>query len=268
MSTLTDRTIAALRSSNDAVSATVRALDDADLDRPSGSADWDVAQVLSHMGSAAEIGLASLRCALAGEPSPGMDANQVVWDRWDALGQRAKADGFLEWSERLVCAYEALDDTTRRDVRFRLSFMPEPVDAEFMTGLLLNEHLMHAWDVHVAFDPTATVPAGDAGVLLDQQLGSLGVLLGFLGKPGGLDGATADLRVVTAEPGREFGLSITESVGLVEAPVSADGVVLAPTEAFVRLLAGRLTSQHTPDGVDVEGGRVTLEQLRRVFPGF
>ncbi len=268
MSTLTDRTIAALRASNDALSATVRTLDDADLDRPSGSAAWDVAQVLSHMGSASEIGLASLRSALAGEPSPGMDANQVVWDRWDALGQRAKADGFLEWSERLVTAYEDLDEATRRDVRFRLDFMPQPVDAEFMTGLLLNEHAMHAWDVNVAFDPAAAVPAVEAGVLLDQQRGSLGVLLGFLGKPAGLDGATADLRVVTGEPDREFGLAISQSVGLVESPVAPDGVVLAPTEAFVRLLAGRLTPEYTPVDVAVEGSAVTLDQLRRVFPGF
>jgi hypothetical protein len=37
-------------------------------------------------------------------------------------------------------------------------------------------------------------------------------------------------------------------------------------EAAIRLMGGRLTPQHTPDGVR-STGNVSLGDLRRVFPG-
>ena len=40
-----------------------------------------------------------------------------------------------------------------------------------------------------------------------------------------------------------------------------------PLEAAIRLLSGRLTAQHTADDVHVSGN-VTLDDLRRVFPGY
>jgi hypothetical protein len=66
MSTLADRTIAALRSNHDELAARVRGFDEQDLARQSGSSQWDVAQVLSHLGSGAEIGLATLQTGVAG----------------------------------------------------------------------------------------------------------------------------------------------------------------------------------------------------------
>ena len=79
MTTLIDRTIAALRTNHDDLSALVRRLDAADLERLSSASEWTVAQVLSHLGSGAEIGLASLRAALTGEDAPAQDFNQSVW---------------------------------------------------------------------------------------------------------------------------------------------------------------------------------------------
>ena len=38
-------------------------------------------------------------------------------------------------------------------------------------------------------------------------------------------------------------------------------------EAALRLLAGRLKAPYLPDGVEVTGN-VTLDDLRRVFPGY
>ena len=40
-----------------------------------------------------------------------------------------------------------------------------------------------------------------------------------------------------------------------------------PLEAGIRLMAGRLKPEHTPAGVDVTGN-VTLDELRKVFPGY
>ena len=40
-----------------------------------------------------------------------------------------------------------------------------------------------------------------------------------------------------------------------------------PAEAFVRLTAGRLVPERTPDGVTVDGP-LSLDDLRKVFPGY
>jgi hypothetical protein len=40
-----------------------------------------------------------------------------------------------------------------------------------------------------------------------------------------------------------------------------------PLEAGIRLLAGRLTPEHTPSGVAVTGN-ITLDELRTAFPGY
>jgi hypothetical protein len=51
-------------------------------------------------------------------------------------------------------------------------------------------------------------------------------------------------------------------------PSEVDGVLKAPAEAWLRLVAGRLGAEYTPEGVHLYGGAVTLSDLRRVFPGF
>ena len=94
MKTLADRTIAALRASHDVLAALVPDLTEEQLRSPSGAAEWSLAQVLSHLGSGAEIGLGNLAAARDGDPLPGQDANQEVWDRWDAMSPRDQATGF------------------------------------------------------------------------------------------------------------------------------------------------------------------------------
>ena len=40
-----------------------------------------------------------------------------------------------------------------------------------------------------------------------------------------------------------------------------------PAEAFVRLTAGRLVPERTPDGVTVDGV-ISLDELRKAFSGY
>lgn len=267
MSTLADRSIAALRANHDDLSFRVQGFASADLDRPSGSSEWDVAQVLSHLGSGAEIMLASVNGGIAGEGPPPQDFNVSVWDRWNAMSQQEKPDGWLESSERLMAALEALDETARAEVRVQLSFLPFPADLALLTGMRLNEATNHAWDVRVAFDAAASLPSEEAAVLLEQYAGPLGFMVGFLGKPAVLDGASVTVRVETSDPDRALGLALSDAVSITAPPTDFDATFTGTTEAFVRLLVGRLDGQHTPDGVAVTGGGVTLDQLRRVFPG-
>ena len=180
----------------------------------SGASEWSVAQVLSHLGSGAEIALAGLQAAAAGTDRPGQDFNLGVWDRWNAMTPRQQADGFLTANEALVSAYENLDDTARRDLRIDLGFLPFPADLALVTGMRLNEATLHGWDVRVAFDPDAGLPAAEAAIALDLLTGPLSFLLGFQAKTQILDGRKVTVRVVTTDPDRVVGLLLADKAEL------------------------------------------------------
>jgi uncharacterized protein (TIGR03083 family) len=267
MSTLVDRTISALRGNHDELTARVIGLDEEDLARQSGSANWDIAQVLGHLGSGAEIALAGLQAAIAGDAAPGQDFNQLVWDRWNAMSARDKAQGFLGVNERLVTAFESLDATARHEVRVKLGFLPFPADVTVLSGMRLSEAALHGWDVRVAFDRQATLTVEETAAMLDQLSGPLAFLLGFLGKPEVLNGAQTTVRVETTDPNLVLGLVLGETVSFGGPPTHAGGVLTIPAEALLRLLAGRLDEAYTPDTVTITSSVVTVEQLRSVFPG-
>jgi len=265
---LADSAIAALRRHHEDLAARVGGFTDDDLARQSGASEWSVAQVLSHLGSGAEISLAGLQAAAAGTDRPGQDFNHGVWDRWNAMTPREQADGFLTANESLVSAYENLDATARRDLRIDLGFLPFPADLALVSGMRLNEASLHGWDVRVAFDPDAGLPATEAAIALDLLTGPLSFLLGFQAKTQILDGRQVTVRVVTTDPDRVIGLVLADKAGLGAGTEDADVVLTAPAEAFLRLLAGRLAAPHTPDSVILTGDGITLDQLRTVFPGY
>jgi hypothetical protein len=71
VTSLADQVIAALRSGHDDLAGYAQGLAETALTGRSGASEWDVAQVLGHLGSGAEIGLARLEAALAGDGPPG-----------------------------------------------------------------------------------------------------------------------------------------------------------------------------------------------------
>src|SRR6187401_333805 len=113
MSPTADATISALRSTHDELTAVVRDLSDEQLLAPSGASEWPVAQVLSHLGSGAEISRATLDAATGTGDVPGDGFNQSVWDRWNAMTPREQVDAFLTSDAALVEAYEALTPEQR-----------------------------------------------------------------------------------------------------------------------------------------------------------
>lgn len=265
MSSPADPAISALRAVHDALAARVAAYSDADLTRPSAASEWTVAQVLSHLGSGAEIGRAGLTSAVEGSAPPEQAFYRSVWDRWDAMTPREQADGVVGSDEALVAAYEALDDDTRRSAKGQLPFLPEPVGVDQLAALRLNEQALHAWDVAVVDDPAAGVEPAAVPVLLDALAGPLGVLVGFMGKP---PASPAVLAVRTSDPARDLTLTLGERTVLAGgAPDAPDGELALPAEAFLRLLSGRLAPERTPAGVTASGP-LDLEALRAVFPGF
>jgi uncharacterized protein (TIGR03083 family) len=257
MSQLVDRTVTALRSEHDVLAGLVRTLTDDQLAATSGAAEWSVAQALSHLGSGAEIGRAPIARA-AGETVAAED-NQTIWARWDASAPRAQAEGFLEYNGRWLETVEALTPEQRSSLTVDFGFLPEPVSLLTALGMRLSEVANHSWDVRVALDPHAGVDANSAPVLIDLLAGPVGFMLNFLAKPAEL----AD-PVSVAIPGA--GLVIDDAVTVVDHLESPSATFNGPAEAFVRLVTGRLKAPYDK-GVTIEGS-VTLDDLRRVFPGF
>jgi uncharacterized protein (TIGR03083 family) len=262
MASLADRTITALRSTHDELAALVPALSDDQLTGPSGASDWTVAQVLSHLGSGAEIAHAGYRAALDGTAAPEQEFNQGVWDRWNALSPQEQASGFLEADAALLGTLEALTPDQRENLEIKLGFLPAPLPLASVAGMRLHEVAQHAWDVRVGLDPAATLDAGSADVLLEHFTGGLGFLLGFLGKAEHLS-QPARVRI----EGTDVVIAIDGTVSLSTPATEATAALSGGPEAAIRLLGGRLTAPYTPAGVGV-AGNVTLDDLRRVFPGF
>ncbi|TMR94998.1 maleylpyruvate isomerase family mycothiol-dependent enzyme [Nonomuraea basaltis] len=259
-----DAVIATLRTGHDSLAELVSKLSEDDLARPSGAAEWDISQVLSHLGSGAEIAQTTVQAALDGKPNPGGDFNVTVWDRWNAMTRRQRADGFLQASHTQTGLYESLDAGTRESLRIDVGFMPAPVDVATAARLRLSELTLHSWDVRVGFDEHATLPPDATNELLHQSPD----LLEWIGKAELLDGKHAVIQVTTSGPASVFALRLNARISAdFDVPEKPDGTLTLPAEAWLRLVAGRLAPQHTPSGV-VTTGAADIELLRRVFPGY
>jgi uncharacterized protein (TIGR03083 family) len=256
--------IAALRAGHDTLVARIERLGPDDLFAQSGAAEWPVHGVLSHLGSGAETARLTLESQL--EPA-GVDAGPpdvpAVWDRWNALGPEERAKEFVEANGALVALYESLSEDQQRDLRIDLGFMPEPVDIASLAAMRLGEQTLHGWDVMVAFEPDVALMAEAVPHLLDRS----GTLIGWIGKAGMLEQRPAAIAVRTTEPERTFGLYVDDAVSLGDTPDEADATLELPAESWLRLVAGRLGSGRTPAGVTAEGA-VSLDDVRRVFPGY
>jgi uncharacterized protein (TIGR03083 family) len=259
-----DTNIAALRTGHDSLAALVAKLSDDDLALPSGAAEWDVSQVLSHMGSGAEIGRAGVQAALEGKPSPGREFNQSVWARWDAMSRRERADGFLVANPALIELYESMDADTRQNLRIDMGFLPAPVEVAVAARLRLSEFALHAWDVRVTFDENATLAPEAAGPLMEGW----DYLLGWIGKGDKLEGRHGVIQVRTTAPDEVFALRLGEQISVEHVvPEEFDGTLALPAEAWLRLVSGRLSPKHTPSGIE-STGIADLDLLRKVFPGY
>ncbi|GAA4572192.1 maleylpyruvate isomerase family mycothiol-dependent enzyme [Planotetraspora kaengkrachanensis] len=259
-----DQTIKVLRSELDELAALVSGFGPDDLARQSGAAEWDISQVLSHLGSGAEISLAALEGALRGTGSPDFEFIKGVWARWDAMSRTQRAEEVISANEALVGRFEGLDSKAREDLHVELWFPSEPRDVAEFAAMRVSEFTHHMWDVKVAFDPAATLTAE----ALDLLIAGGDAFVGFLGKPEGLGGRHATVAVHTTSPERAFGLDIREAVAIVDVPSEPDAVLTAPAEWWLRLVSGRHAPEHTPAAVEITGDAVTLDDLRRVFPGF
>jgi uncharacterized protein (TIGR03083 family) len=251
----------ALRGSHDTLAEQIARLGPEQLDVGSYCRGWDVAQVLSHLGSSAEIGLLGLERALVDAPPLGREVFPEIWNRWNAMSPAGKASEMMVWDRRFVSVLQGLDDGALSTVRVAL--FGRNLNAASVVALRLGEHALHSWDVAVAFNPVAEVLPTSVELLIDR----VPFIAGRLGRAENASGEE-HIEIRTMRPERRYFLSVFDRVALSDQPDGhPEGTLELPSAALLRLVYGRLDPRHTPPGVHVEG-RADLDELRQIFSGF
>jgi len=257
-----DDWLAALRASQRQLTATVGRLTDRALATTSFASQWSCAQVLSHLGSGAEIFSNLLQAGLHGEEMPGGELFAAIWSRWDALGPREQATRAIRANDDLLAALSGLGPAAR--AMWRLPLYGVPGDLSYLVFLRLGEHAVHVWDIEVVHDDRALVCAPAVRVLATR----LHETATRVAKP---PAAPLNIVVTTQQPDRRYRIAATPSGVEVTAsdsesepglPVAGEPVVMA-AETWLRLVYGRLRADD-----EVHAAPDVLRQLVRLFPGF
>lgn len=256
-----DRWLAAMHASSRRLADVVDGLSEAELSLPSMADEWSIAQVLSHLGSAAEISTGLLEGGIAGDQTgPDRAAIAPVWQRWDALPGPAQREAWRAADARHLQLLDSLDAEQRGSVR--VPYFAGLVDVSAYAGYRLSEQSVHAWDIEAARDPDAAIPAPEVQ-LLWERLDLVATrfrdadTLARLGTRQLTVTLTDSARILLLDLGGELHLYPCE-------PADPVGAVSGTAEAVLRLVYGRNRDR---DGVAVTGS-VTLADLRSLFPGF
>jgi uncharacterized protein (TIGR03083 family) len=256
--------IDALRGSQQRLASLVGTLSPEQLRGQSYDTEWSIAQVLSHIGSQAEIAQAGLAGLLSGAEPLTMDDFRRIWAVWDAMDPDDQAARSLAEDAAHVAQLDQLSDEQLDGIHTEMFGMT--FDAAGLVALRLSEHALHSWDVAVSFDPAATLAPDCVALLMDRASG-VGA------RAGKFTGEHARVAIHTTDPEGEFLLEVADPVSLTvvtpgtDAPADLTARIEMPAEALLRLVSGRLDPDHTPP-VKVISGQVSLDLLPRTFPGF
>jgi uncharacterized protein (TIGR03083 family) len=254
---VTDATpwVRAVRASHDRLAGLVAGLDGDGLRAQSFDTEWSIADVLSHLGSGAEINLLYVNAGADGGEPPSREAFPGIWDTWNARSPEEQAARSIEANEALVTRIESLTPEQRAAFQVAM-FGPVPMDLAGFLGMRLSEHATHTWDIAVALDPAAGIAPDAVDLLIDTAPR----MAGFIGKKAQ---APATIAVTVTGPERAFTLDTGGVSVLPAGGETTTASVALPAEAFLRLLSGRIG-----DGAEVEASGVTLDELKSIFPGF
>jgi uncharacterized protein (TIGR03083 family) len=256
----------ALRHSHERLGRLVELLADDEVTGPSYDTEWSVAQVLSHLGSGAEIFGMFIDAGLGNRPAPGPDDFPPIWRRWNDKDPSTQANDAVRANADFVHRIEAIASATAAD--WQLSMFGTDRRLNEVLRMRLAELAVHSWDIAVIGDPSSTVDADAVAVVIDD----IGQIAARAGKP---PAQPFDVLVQTTDPTRSFLLRSTAD-GIELAPLdpaagtdgtlsgSSSARLILPGEALIRLVYGRLGERHTPA---LEADGVDLDDLRAAFPG-
>lgn len=254
--------LTALRTSSARLADTVAPLSDEELSRPSFAGEWSIAQVLSHLGSGAEICSELVERGIAGGTAgPRREDLLPIWDRWNALGPAGQRAQWLTADARHLRLLESISEEDRTSVR--VPYFAGRLDLPTYAGYRLSEQSIHAWDVQVALDSTAVIPEQETALLWERL-----DLVATRFRDGESLSRIAPERIAVkrTDAPRTAALLLDSELHLYPCePAEPTATLAGGTEALLRLVYGRNRPEH--DSVTVTGS-VTLDDLRALFPGF
>jgi uncharacterized protein (TIGR03083 family) len=248
-----------LHASHDRLAAALDGLSHERATAQSYDDDWSIAQVASHLGSSAEIFALQVEAGRTGSPAATTEEFQPIWAEWNAKDPLAQTRDAVATDAAFLGRVDSLSPSESDE--WRLDLFGEVRDLANVLRLRLSEHVLHTWDIVVAFDPGATLPEEPLGIVA----GNLGLVAQYTGQK---RDEPLSVEVRTFAPERAFHLDLGPG-GVALSPSYDDTAAAAeltlPAEAFVRLVYGRLDPGHTPGSVTATG--VDLDLLRTTFPG-
>ena len=120
-----------VRRSHERLAAQVGELPVSAYSDPSYDDEWSIAQVLSHLGSQAEIFSLFVEAGLEGTEAPSQSAFGPIWDRWNNKTAAEQVADSIAANEALLARLEGLD--SEQLTAFRLEMFGMDLD---ITGLL------------------------------------------------------------------------------------------------------------------------------------
>jgi len=154
-----------VRRSHERLAAQVGELPVSAYSDPSYDDEWSIAQVLSHLGSQAEIFSLFVEAGLEGTEAPSQSAFGPIWDRWNNKTAAEQVADSIAANEALLARLEGLD--SEQLTAFRLEMFGMDLDITGLLRMRLSEHAVHSWDVAVTIDPSAEVTADAVELLID-----------------------------------------------------------------------------------------------------
>lgn len=150
----------ALDVSSDRLAKHVDDLTPDDLNRPSSAHGWRIADVLSHLGSAAEICTVLARRSTRGDTTaPTRELVEPIWDRWNQMSPARQRSAWRDADTGFRALLSTLDPATR------VPYFSGLLDLGEFVGYRLSEQSVHGWDIEVVSDPGAAIPQAELELL-------------------------------------------------------------------------------------------------------
>jgi uncharacterized protein (TIGR03083 family) len=249
-----------LRQAHEAFALLVAPLDGDAIRRRSYCDDWSVAQVASHLGSGAELGLDWLGAAMTHTEPMAQEDMQKVWDKWNGRSPEEQVSGAVVASAAQVEAFETATADQLAQAHIKLFGMLD-LDGVGLARIRIPELVVHSWDIAVIGDPSARLLRQGVDLMIDE----LPARVGRFGKP---QTRVWSLNVATTGPERDYVLRNGDQISLEPGTAAdADGELRLPAEALIRLIYGRVDDTNAGDIV-LHAAEITLADLEAVFPGF
>ena len=219
------------------------ALFPAQLTGPSGASEWTVAEVLSHLGSGAEITLAALRAGAGRGGGAGPRLQPGGLGPVERPEPQEQAAGGSKSDAALVAALEAIPQGQARELTINPGSCPEPLPLASFAAIRLSESAPTSGTSAPA--PTRPPPCRESSAVLAEHLtGGLGFLLGFIAKPA----ATGEPAVIEIDE-TPYRIVLDDRPSSPPMPPPRPPPSTGPLESALRLIFGRLGPRYTPAGV-------------------